>query len=93
MALAGAGALLVEVEVPGTPAGTYKVCLFYDGGSNFLGAVTLLLTGKLELKGDLTPGVLASGTVLVNPESRVYSGGTPDTCDGTLEFRSGGTVN
>ena len=93
MALAGAAALLVEVEVPGAPAGTYKVCLFYDGGSHFLGAVTLLLTGKLELKGDLTSGVLAAGTVLVNPEFRVYSGGTAETCDGTLEFRSGGTVN
>lgn len=82
-----------KVEIPGTPAGTYTVCLFHDDvTSHFLGTVTVDEDGELKLEGNLTQPpttpLVEPGAVLVHPDFRVFMDAA-GSCTGVPEFRSG----
>jgi hypothetical protein len=82
-----------KVEIPGIPAGNYRVCLFHDDTvSHFLGTALVEEDGELKIEGNLTMDPAAPpvepGAVLVNPDFRVFLGAEGE-CTGAPEFRSG----
>ena len=79
-----------EVEIPGVPAGSYKICLESTSGPMFLTTVTLGTTGELKAEGT----VPAVGTFIA-PNFRIFTTDMPATdtaCSVTEKFRSGLTV-